>query len=102
MQRIARQWGGAGFVGVLVGVGVLAIGISATATGAPWAWAAIGGGIALIVVGGAAMTAVSLSHRRNAWDDRGQRDPVLGEELSPTEERRYLRRYRRRGGRGAR
>lgn len=99
MHRIARQWGGAGFIAVLVGIGVLAIGISATAIGAPWAWAAIGSGVLLIAVGGSAMTAVSRSRRRNAWDDRGQRDPVLGEELSPSEERRYLRRYRRSGGR---
>ncbi|MCA4995294.1 hypothetical protein HWD35_11285 [Tsukamurella tyrosinosolvens] len=102
MQRIARQWGGTGFVGVLVGIGVLAIGISATAIGMPWAWAALGIGILLIVVGGATMTAVSLSRKRNAWDDRGQRDPVLGEELTPAEERQYFRRYRRRGGRGRR
>ncbi|BDD81753.1 hypothetical protein TPB0596_15160 [Tsukamurella pulmonis] len=102
MHHVARQWGGVGFIGVLTGIGVLAIGISATAIGAPWAWFAIAGGIALIVVGGAAMAAVSLTHRRNAWDDRGQRDPVLGEQLSPAEERRYLRRYRRGSGRRTR
>lgn len=98
MQRVAREWGSTGFVAVLVGVAVVAIGISAVAMKASWGWVALLAGVVLVIAGGGAMAAVTLSRRRSAWKDRGQRDPVLGEEVSAEEERKYLRRYRGRRG----
>lgn len=102
MRRVSRAWGAAGFVAVLAGVGALAVGISAAAVAAHWAWPTMTAGGVFVVFGGVAMVMVSLGRRRSAWDDRGQRDPVLGEELSPKEEGAYLRRYRGRFGRRAR
>ncbi|MDF0532106.1 hypothetical protein P0W64_20760 [Tsukamurella sp. 8F] len=78
----------------LIGVALLAIGLGGAATKAEWAWMALVSGLVVLVIGAAMLAVVSASRRRLASEDRGQRDPVLGESIGPEEESKYLRRYR--------